>query len=289
MLFGKSILHVNQTVGKYYSDTEISGYYNDLREKVIKDKKTKFGEVPMVTLDSGETVEFPTAIFQYGLGAYDLFLETKEEKYREICIIMAEWAMKNQSKDGGWSNFYFIYPNSPYSCMSQGEGSSLLLRAYNFTKDASFLTAAKKAIDFMLRDISDGGTAINISEGTALCEYTNKKIVLNGWAFGLFGLFDYMLFSKDIYYEQKFFDLISTLKKSLYKFDVGYWSYYNIDGSIMASRFYHKLHIALLSVLGVLSKDSFFISVSEKWKQYDANIFYRSKSFFIKAKQKIIE
>ena len=43
--------------------------------------------------------------------------------------------------------------------MSQGEGASLLLRAYAETKDIRYFNAAKKAIDFMLIDVSCGGVS----------------------------------------------------------------------------------------------------------------------------------
>lgn len=38
MLVGRSVEHVNQSIGKVYSKNEIRGYYNDLTEKVTIDK-----------------------------------------------------------------------------------------------------------------------------------------------------------------------------------------------------------------------------------------------------------
>lgn len=40
MLTGKSVLHVNQGLGKFFRPDELAGYYNDLTEKVTKDAET---------------------------------------------------------------------------------------------------------------------------------------------------------------------------------------------------------------------------------------------------------
>jgi heparosan-N-sulfate-glucuronate 5-epimerase len=43
-------------------------------------KKLRCGEVPMTIVDTGEQIYFPIAVFQYGLGAYDLYLLNKGRK-----------------------------------------------------------------------------------------------------------------------------------------------------------------------------------------------------------------
>ena len=43
--------------------------------------------------------------------------------------------------------------------MTQGEGASLLLRAYKETGDEKYFTGAKKAVYFMIIPIEEGGTA----------------------------------------------------------------------------------------------------------------------------------
>ena len=68
------------------------------------------------------------------------------------------WILDKQEEKGGWDNFSYFYKNAPYGAMAQGEGSSVLLRAYTLTGDVKYRNAAKKAIDFMLQDIKNGGT-----------------------------------------------------------------------------------------------------------------------------------
>jgi hypothetical protein len=84
MITGKSISHVNQGAGTCYSKTEVAGYYNDLTEKVTKDDPDIL--VPKYRVDTGEEIYFSIGVFQYGLAAYDLFLTTHEEIYKNKLI-----------------------------------------------------------------------------------------------------------------------------------------------------------------------------------------------------------
>ena len=151
MLTGKSADHVEQNIGKQFKPGELAGYFNDLTNKVlINEELLEPGKIPLTRSINNEDTEFPTAIFQYGLGAYDLFLQTGEEKYKVKFLDMVNWAEEYIEENGGWNNFFVIYPKTPYGSMCQGEGASLLLRAYKLTGEEKYLNLAKKAIDFML-------------------------------------------------------------------------------------------------------------------------------------------
>lgn len=80
MLRHDSVLHVEQAEGQYYSVSEIAGYYNNFCGKIQNTKNFDTAGIPQNIASHGndrEQVYFPIAIFQYGLGAYDLWLETK--------------------------------------------------------------------------------------------------------------------------------------------------------------------------------------------------------------------
>ena len=106
MLTGRSIEHVNQGVGIIYSLSEVKGYYNDLTEKVTKGKNYNEVKLPVLKTENGSDILFPIAIFQYGLGAYDLFLLTKENIFLDKFKICVDWTFDNQQKDGSWNNFF---------------------------------------------------------------------------------------------------------------------------------------------------------------------------------------
>lgn len=290
MLSGNSIEHVQQGEGKCYKTDEIAGYYNDLTAKVSNNQKVDNNGIPLFLTPKGNTIYFPIMIFQYGLGAYDNYLlsEKKNEDMKEIFIRCAKWALKNQETNGGWKNFIDEFPNTPYSSMAQGEGVSLLLRAYVETECEEYKSAAKKAVDFMLTSIENGGTAEYKNGKLYLHEFTHLPVVLNGWIFSLFGLYDFLRIEKNAEVSEKYERSVNTLVNELNKFDNGYWSMYNTDGMI-TSPFYHSLHIALLSVLYELTKIEVLKEYATRWDDYRHSKLKKSISFCVKVLQKIRE
>lgn len=290
MLTGTSIEHVNQGKGRCYSKDEIKGYYNDLTEKVKKEQILDNNGIPLLNVDNGDKIYFPIMIFQYGLGAYDKYLisNKKDKEMLKKLISCAEWALQNQELNGGWKNFEYEYPENPYSSMAQGEGISLLIRAYLETQNLNYKKAAKKAANFMILDIKYGGTTEYHDGKIYLHEFTHLPTVLNGWIFSLFGLFDYILLTNDKEIGKLYKDSIFTLEKEICKFDNGYWSMYNFD-KMITSPFYHKLHIAQLEVLYDLTGIKTFKEYAMKWTKYLNKRYNRNKAFFVKVLQKILE
>ena len=289
MLFGKSTLHVNQNLGKHFSPGLLEGYFNNLIEKVTKEPKWLESDlVPTIKSEKGDEILFPVAVFQYGLGCYDLYLEHKDIKFLNKFLFLAEWALSSQSDDGSWKNFEYFFPSTPFSAMCQGEGTSLLLRAYFESKKDIYLEASKKAIDFMLRSIDDGGTTKYIGEDIFFYEYTHRPLVLNGWIFAFFGLYDYVLVTNDCHYREVLDRAIATLAKRIRSFDIGYWTKYN-DQKLIASPFYHNLHIYQTYALYLVTGESVFRDCYIKWKKYKRNWLCYMRAFFKKAFQKTIE
>lgn len=288
MLNHTSIMHVNQNVGECFIPGEISGYFNNLTEKVTKDPETiKENRLPIVHDQCGDIL-FPVAIFQYGLGAYDLFLQTKQEIYLRQFYRCVEWACLNQLETGAWDNFSFIYPDNPFGAMCQGEAASLLIRAYKHSGNQEYLDAAKNAIDFMLCPVEKGGTTQYLNNDVIFLEYTHLAPVLNGWVFALFGLYDLNIVLPRESDEEIISQAVNSLIHYLPKFDNGFWSRYDLDNRI-ASPFYHKLHIAQLEALFLSFDDPVFWEYKERFESYQKNPFYKTVAFVEKAYQKIKE
>lgn len=286
MMTGQSISHVNQGVGTCYSKTKVRGYYNDLTEKVTKDAPEIF--VPKYHVDTGEEIYFSIGIFQYGLAAYDLFLKTKEEAYKAKLLACADWAVDNQQEDGGWVTFAYENPEHPYSSMAQGEGISLLIRAYIETQNGNYLESIKKAKDFMLKPISDGGATNYSDEDVYLYECTHDPLILNGWIFSLWGLYDYCKYFNDQKVKAVLDATLCSLVKKLPVFDIKFWSKYE-DGKRICSPFYHKLHIAQLRVMYDLFEDEIYREYADKWEKYQNSFWKPKRAFLTKALQKIFE
>lgn len=289
MVTGHNVLHVNQAVGQNYVPGRLEGYFNDLTQKVLNNKGVLMKKgVPISVVEGGRKILFPIAIFQYGLGAYDLYLQTGEDTYRNQFDKCVYWAIENQEESGSWNNFGYIYPDNPYSSMCQGEGASLLLRAYVSTDNKMYLDAAEKAIEFMLKPIEEGGTAKYTEKSLYLYEYTDKPCVLNGWIFSIFGLYDICLATNEKKYRIALEKTVETLKNTLPQFDNGYWSKYDL-GDIITSPFYHKLHIAQLEALGKTFNEPVFCEYKKKFEAYQANKINYCRAFVKKAWQKIRE
>lgn len=291
MLKHDDVLHTDQGEGQFYSVDEIRGYYNDLRGKVVHTVTIDKNGIPYNIAAYGEkkkNVHFPITIFQYGLGAYDTYLEKREEKYRDMMLKMADWAVQHQQAHGSWDAFGILHYENHYSSMAQGEGASLLARAYVETKDEKYLDACRKAVDFMLTPIKDGGTAEETDRGLVLYEYPGKAAVLNGWIFSSFGLFDAWKVTKDQKYLDAWNDALKGIKNNISRFDTGHWSLYDWGGKY-TSPFYHNLHIAQLSTLDDLDPDAAWNEYIKKWKADRESKFWSKYAFVMKAKQKVFE
>lgn len=287
MLSGKDVLHAQQPIGRCYSPNAVEGYFNDLSEKVLRQPELlESDQLPTCLTESGEWVEFPVAIFQYGLGAYDLYLSSGNSVYANKFYQCADWAICHQEEKGSWNNFFFVYPDEPYGAMCQGEAASLLVRAYKETGNEGYLEAARRALDFMITDIHSGGTSTMEESGLLLHEYTGEPLVLNGWIFSLFGLHDYCCIDPTPEFSTAYELTLKALKSYLPQFDNGYWSLYDISGKI-ASPFYHQLHIAQLDALYETTKDEVFLTTMKKWARYSEMKTNSIRAFVLKAIQKI--
>lgn len=289
MFTGKSILHVDQGIGQLFETDKIRGYFNDMTMKVaMQEEYVDKQELPKQETEFGEYIYFPVAIFQFGLGLWDLYLKTEENKYRDLFISCANWALEKQEDSGAWNNFYFVYPDHPYGAMAQGEGASLLVRAWVLTKDDRYLEAVRRAISFMLIPVEEGGTAKYEDEKLILLEFTHHSAVLNGWIFSVIGLYDVWLATKDEQYKQLFERSIESLVRVLPQFDCKYWSLYDLSNHI-TSPFYHRLHIAQLKALYIITGQNDFKKYGEQWEKYLNNRFFMSFATVKKAIQKVKE
>ena len=290
MLSGNSIDHVNQDLGKCFDIDSIKGYYNNLTEKVTKNPSLLDSDaLPKIHTESHGDIDFPIAIFQYGLGAYDLFLIERDNRYLKKFLQCAEWAINSIDSCGRWNNFFFYSPQAPYSAMAQGEGTSLLLRAYKHTCDNRYLDASKKAVDFMLNPLKMGGTTLYNGSNAYLMEYTFKGMVLNGAIFAWWGLYDFVKATEDnSRYKEALDNTLLTLINILPKFSCRYWSMYSLDG-LIASPFYHRLHIAQMDAMYCITHQDIFKEYASIWRRQQCSTLCTAHAFVRKSLQKILE
>lgn len=245
----------------------------------------------------------PLAVAQYGLGHWNLYLATGDREHLDTAKIQGDWLVDNlkQTEKGFWvwrHEFRWHYKQylEPgwFSAHSQGTGISLLARLYHETKDERYLEAAKKAFGPLNTEIPDGGVQFRDPEGDIwLEEYLvdPPTHILNGYLWALWGVWDYYLLTQDAAAKNLFAACIRTLTKHLPDYDAGFWSLYDLSKQalkMVASPFYHNLHIVQLQATAIISGETIFREYAQKFEGYRANFLKRNFAFAYKALFKIL-
>ena len=96
--------------------------------------------------------------------------------------------------------------------------------------------------------------------------------ILNGFIWGLWGLYDYWLQSKDTDAKAVFDKFVKTLRSNIDRYDTGYWSLYELSQNrlkMLASPFYHNLHVVQLRILTEMTGINYFKEVAQRWSIYN--------------------
>ncbi len=245
----------------------------------------------------------PIAIAQYGLGNYSLYKRAGDNRNFEKFNKAADWLVDNieRNRHGAfvWNHKfdweYFQTLKAPwYSALAQGQGISLLVRAYVETKQDKYLEAAEKAFEPLTREIKNGGVLFVDEEGNLwLEEYLVEppSHVLNGFIWALWGVYDYYRLSGKEQARQLYQDCLETIKKNLHRYDNGFWSLYDLSENrlrTIASSFYHSLHIVQLEILHKLSDDDIFAQYVRKWDAYRSNRLNSNRALCYKVAFKLL-
>ncbi|MCX7922463.1 MAG: D-glucuronyl C5-epimerase family protein [Clostridia bacterium] len=288
---------VNFTKGK------LDRYYIDFSRKLDYEAYFDDKGVPILNYYGNIGKKYnPTAIAQYGLGALQLYMQTNNIKYKNILINQADWLIENfkirNSDAGVWeydyaSETYNLDSKLWVSAIAQGLGISLLVRVYVLTGDSKYLDGASKAFKAFRYHVNEGGVINYDASGNLfLEEVPTKKVsgILDGFLFAIFGVYDYYVITGDADAHELFESSVNTLSNRLHDYDMRFWSradLYIDKPKMIASTFYHKLHVSQLKALYEITGKEFIKSYSEKWDKCYNNIFYRYLAIGYKAYFKI--
>jgi hypothetical protein len=260
-----------------------SGYYNDLTLEV-RAANPRDGVERLRQLVTDPQVNF-TSVAQLGLGAWQLARD--EPSWLKVTLDAARW-LARQLDDRGGLVFQWAMPHTyelepPWiSAMTQGEAVSLFVRAApEDDSPEELFSAAARAVMPLLEP---SPVVTQTSEGPVLQEYpTNPPAhVLNGWIFGLWGLYDLSAMAQgDVIpadlarrTSSAFEDGLSALAARLPRYDTRGWSRYDLFPHPIvhvASPFYHRLHIELLRATNELAPDHRFRQMAARWEQSATN------------------
>ena len=264
---------------------QIRGYYIDF---TVKAEEPHW---PTYWLQPREKQEH-VATAQWGLGCFERYLNGDGEEWLEAARSAGRHLLDNQHRggvhDGGWQHLFSMphtYRIEPpwLSAMAQGEGASLLVRLYRETGDERYAEAARLALKPMSVPVSEGGTLAELDGAPFVEEYptTTPSCVLNGAIFALWGYYDVGHALEDKAALETFEQLATALASSLWRYDTGYWSRYDLYPHALpnvASPAYHLLHVRQLRALARMAPRPEFEPAIARFERYRASRLNRSRA-----------
>ncbi|HMD15465.1 MAG TPA: D-glucuronyl C5-epimerase family protein [Terriglobales bacterium] len=282
--------HETPEINPRATPDRLAEYYMVFREKADYAGPYDAVGIPMLDYHGAIGLQYnPIAIAQWGLANYNRFCATGDETRWQKTLKAADWlvASLEQNSHGLWVwNHHFDWEyrdtlTAPwYSGLAQGQGVSLLLRAYAHARSRSedekyqYQSAAEKAFVALTKPIAEGGVLLEDAEKNLWIEeylVDPPTHILNGFMWALWGVFDYWLARADAPARKVFDRGVETLIHNVDRFDTGYWSLYEQSGTrlkMLASPFYHQLHIVQLRVMSKLTGDDRFAAVADRWEGY---------------------
>jgi len=244
----------------------------------------------------------PIAIAQYGLGNYNLWRRSADPTRRQKFFLIADWLCSHLEQNAQglavWQHhFDWEYRDTLkapwYSALAQGQGISVLVRAHKETEDSRYFDAAQRALASFYKPTREGGVAFTDERGDLWFEeyiVSPPTHILNGFIWALWGIHDYFLATKDSSAQQLFSRAVQTLLRNLDRYDAGFWSLYEQSGTrlpMLASSFYHQLHIVQLHVMHRLTGEEAFARVAERWQGYARSRSNRTRALCYKSAFKL--
>jgi heparosan-N-sulfate-glucuronate 5-epimerase len=266
------------------STSSVGEYYMNFAGKAHYAGTYDASGIPMLNYHGSIGLQYnPIAIAQWGLGNFNLYKQDGDESCRRKFLHASDWLCANLEMNAGgvavWNHhFDWEYRSrlrAPwYSGLAQGQGISLLVRAYAETSASKYLQAATSAFSSFLVSAHKGGvTHTDADNNPWIEEYivSPPTHILNGFIWALWGIYDYFVATNSSVAQDLFRAGVKTLCANLHRYDLGFWSLYEQSGTrlpMIASPFYHKLHITQLRVMHRLTGEPAFAEFAERWQRY---------------------
>jgi heparosan-N-sulfate-glucuronate 5-epimerase len=287
---------------------QLSQYYMLFAEKAEYSGQYDSAGIPMLDYHGKIGLQYnPIAIAQWGLGNYNLFCQTHDIGQKKKFLAASDWlcAHLEPNASGAWVwNHHFDWEyrsrlKAPWSSgLAQGQGISLLVRAYRETGAAAYLHTADRAFASFLKSIQEGGVTFTDQQGHVWFEeyiVTQPTHILNGFIWAAWGVYDYFLATQSSAAQDLFAQAVFTLRENLDRYDLGFWSLYEQTGPeqsgallpMVASPFYHRLHVVQLRVMHLLTGDETFAQFADNWEAYARSRAKRTRALCYKSAFKL--
>jgi heparosan-N-sulfate-glucuronate 5-epimerase len=201
------------------------------------------------------------------------------EKFQYACVLLEKSA---EIREDEWRWPYRVgvpkYKIDPptYSALAQAQIASTFVRAYLATANSQHAEIALAAVRPLVKE--GGSDLVSLTWAGPVLEETPSSPpshILNGWIYGLWGLWDVALGIGDEGAGQTYQASLNCLRQMLDNYDVGWWTRYSLYPHLLpdlAKPFYHRLHIDQVEVLYRLTGFDEFRSAARRWRRYDNHI-----------------
>lgn len=276
-----------------------AGYYMRFQGKAAYAGPFDQAGVPLLNYQGEIGLQHnPIAIAQYGLARFNAWLESSASHDRAAWGRAADWLTSslkpNASGHAVWMHG-FDWPyrqtlRAPwYSGLAQGNGVSMLVRAAQATGDERYADAAHSAFESFRHDVAHGGVVVTDPSGDLWIEeyiVEPPSHILNGFIWALWGVYDYWKWCGDRRAGEVWDRCARTLERRMGEFDTGWWSLYEAPHEgrhMLASSYYHALHITQLRVMFRLTGKAVFAEYADRFEAYRRSRLKRARAFVQKA------
>jgi hypothetical protein len=172
-------------------------------------------------------------------------------------------------------NYNWLYKmNAPWvSAMAQAFVLKTYVNAFEVFGDSIYLKKSRLILNSFIVDIEKGGVRNKLSENQYWYEeYPNVEgdspFILNGMLYSLDGLWYYYQKTGDLKSKQIYDNGINAVLELLKNYDNTEKSFYDLKGMV-ATDYYHKIHIDLLYQVYRQTNISTFKEFADKWNKYE--------------------
>jgi hypothetical protein len=281
--------------GEHLDPDRVRGYHLDLRAKAPAD-------VPL--LDGAPVGRGFVAVAQAGLGYHERWVAGEGEHHLENALQLGKHLLGQQEREagprfGGFAHAFpyrhgAILPPGWLSAMAQGQAASLFVRLALATDDDELARASVDALAPLGVAVEDGGVMGRLSGAPFPEEYPTvpHSHVLNGAIFALWGMADVAAGVEADPWRSRFRDGLETLAMSIWAWDIGYWTRYDLyphRGLVnVSSSFYHVLHIDQLAALARITDDDRIGAAQAQFARQYSSSSKRARAFVRKAAFRLV-
>jgi heparosan-N-sulfate-glucuronate 5-epimerase len=247
----------------------------------------------------GQYTPVITALFALDVWNKAGGLTSNDQEGISRFLVLADWFLKHAEEFRGRYGWFYhfnwdcnrVQLSGPWlSAMGNGMGISTLVRAWLVTGREEYLHSCERALEIFEYPISNGGVRAVDNHGCVWFEeypVMPELHVLNGFIFSLFGLYDLSRLGNRLA-KLLFLDGVTTLKKHIEEYDLGYWSSYDLCPNLesnqrkemlrtcraLATGHYHAIHVQQLYTMYHLTDIELFKKVHLRWLSYYRPINY---------------